>query len=138
MEGAATTQRLTSSDTTALGALAEISSTPLGETGRARVETLLDNLIERNPSRMDLLAARIRMRLADDGTGEIDDTEAGEWLAVVERAAQMNPHSREPLAYLVHHHGNQDLASTYEAILEWMRRDPLRRDLTYVRRMLAN
>jgi hypothetical protein len=135
MESVATTQQLTSSDTTALGALAKISITPLGEPGRARVENLLDELIERHPWRMNLLAARHYLRLADD---DIEGADIDRWLATVERAVQMNPTSREPLAYLVHHHGNDDLASTYEAILEWMRRDSLRRDLGSVRRILGH
>jgi hypothetical protein len=135
MEGVIASQRLTSSDITALGALAKISSTPLGESGRAQVEKLLDDLIERYPSRIALLAFRIQMRSID---GSIEGVEAKRWLAMVERAVQMNPGSREPLPYLVHLHGNADLASTYEAILEWIRRDPLRRDLRHLRRILGH
>jgi hypothetical protein len=135
MERVIASQRLTSSDITALGALAKISSTPLGESGRAQVEKLLDDLIERYPSRIALLAFRIQMRSID---GSIEGVEAKRWLAMVERAVQMNPGSREPLPYLVHLHGNADLASTYEAILEWIRRDPLRRDLRHLRRILGH
>jgi len=127
MEELAKTRRLQASDRTALRALVGFSTTSSGEPDRARVAKLLNYFIERNPQRMDLLADKFRL-LTD---AENVDREA--LLASLQHAAQLNPDSRQAVAYLAQYHGTDDLASTYEAIREWLRRDRLRREIAVIR-----
>jgi len=132
MEELAKTRRLQSSDRTALAALVGFSTLPAGESNRARVGALLEYLIERNPRRMDLLAAKYRLL---KGAG---DVQREALLPSLEHAAQLNPNSRQAAAYLAQYHGTDDLASTYEAIREWLRRDPHRRELSVIREIFDN
>lgn len=127
MEVLARTRRLQSSDYTALGALVTFASKVENESELQRVGLLLDGLMERYPHSIDLLGCRYRLVQASGTGGE----EA--LLAALERGAQMNPDSRKAAAYLAQYHGQNDVASTYEAIREWMRRDHQRRELTVIR-----
>lgn len=127
METLATTRRLQSSDHTALGGLVGFAMTPPGEASRARVGALLDYFVEHNPHSMRLLGNKYRyLSAADDGRSV-------ELLALLEAAAQNNPHSRQAASFLAQYHGSDDLASTYEAIRQWMRRDSLRHELPVMR-----
>jgi len=56
-------------------------------------------------------------------------------LATLERAVLANPGKPQPYAYLAQYHGTSDLSSSYEAIRQWMLRDPLRRELPQVKRI---
>jgi hypothetical protein len=127
METLATTRRLQSSDHTALGGLVGFAMTPPGEASRARIGALLDYFVQHNPHSMRLLGNKYRyLSAADDGRSV-------ELLALLEAAAQNNPHSRQAASFLAQYHGSDDLASTYEAIRQWMRRDSLRHELPVMR-----
>lgn len=126
MKVLAQTRRLQSSDRTALGALAGFSTLPAGVADRSRVGELLDFLIERNPRSVDLLTAKYRL------LKDAEDAQKEALLPSLERAAQLNPDSRQAAASLAQYHSGKDLASTYEAIREWLRRDPRRRELAVI------
>jgi protein O-mannosyl-transferase len=132
MAEASRTRRLKSSDQTALGALLEFSRSPAGAPERARVGEMLDDLVARHPWNMTLLAHQFRYY--HDGT----DREREALLASLERAERMNPGSQQVSAYLAQFHGSDDLATTYEAIREWMRKDRLRRELPLIRQAFEN
>jgi protein O-mannosyl-transferase len=132
MEELARTRRLQSSDRTALAALVGFSTLPAGAHEKARVRELVEHLIERNPRRMDLLAAKYRLLVDAQGA----DRESLH--LSLERAAQLNPDSRQAAAYLAQFHGKDDLAGTYEAIREWLRRDPYRRELPVIQEIFDN
>ena len=125
----AQTRRLQSSDRTALAALVEFSLTPVAVEGRNRVGRLLQQLVARYPHRLDIVALQYRFVMAT-APGEKDAV-----LPLLERVAQKNPDNPYALAYLTQYYGSDDLANTYEAIREWMRRDQLRRELPVVRAM---
>ncbi len=121
-----------SSDQTALGALFGFARSAAGAPERARVGAILDDLVERHPWNMTLLAHKFRYYY--DGT----DMEREALLASLERAERMSPDSQQASAYLAQFHGSGDLASTYEAIREWMRKDRLRRELPLIRQAFEN
>ncbi len=125
-------RRLKSSDLTALGALFGFARSPAGVPERARVGAILDDLVERYPWNMTLLAAKFRYYY--DG----NDLEREALLASLERAAKLYPDRRQAAAYLAQFHGSDDLGSTYEAIREWMRRDQLRRELPLIRQVFEH
>jgi hypothetical protein len=128
----AKTRPLKSSDRTALGALAGFSSTAAGASGRHQVDELLTYLVERYPKRMDLLAYRFRFLAA------YGDDKRMVLQAMLERAARLNPNSRQAAAYLAQYYGNADLGNTYEAIREWLRRDRYRRELHIIKGIFDN
>jgi hypothetical protein len=123
----AKTRRLQSSDRTALGALISFSTTPVAKPERDRVEALLELLIARYPHRTDFVGFQYRyiMATAPDQKSTV--------LPLLISAEQHNTNSPRASAYLVQYYGSDDMASTYEAIREWMRRDYLRRELPVVR-----
>jgi hypothetical protein len=123
----AKTRRLQSSDRTALGALVNFSLTPAAEPGRDRVEDLLALLVARYPYRIDIVGFQYRFVMATA------PAQKATLLPLLERAEQMNATSPHASASLAQYYGSDDLANTYEAIREWMRRDHLRRDLPVVR-----
>jgi len=123
----AQTRRLQSSDSTALAALVDFSLTPPGESERARVGELLAQLVGRYPYRVDLVGLQYRFVMAT--APERKPT----LLPMLEALARLNQDSPEAAALLASYHGNGNLAGTYGALLEWLRRDPLRRNLPVVR-----
>ncbi len=132
MEALARTRRLTASDGTALAALVGFSVMSTGASDRMRVGKLLDYLIEQNPTRMDLVADKYRLVAAGQ------ESQRETLLPLLEQAATLNPNSRQASSYLAQYHGNADVASTYEAIREWLRRDPYRRELAVIRGIFDN
>ncbi len=127
MEELAETRRLQTSDRTALAALVRFSTTPTGDLGRARVGALLDYLIARNPRRTDLMVGKFRL-LKDR-----DDASRESLRASLEQSAQLNHNSGQAAASLADFYQSDDLASTYEAVREWLRRDRYRRELLVIR-----
>ena len=132
LEAVAASRRLQSSDRTALGGLVSFSLAPVGASGRERVVALVDYLLDRDPRSMDLLANKYRLLQA------AGDERQAQVLAALEEAARFNPDSRQAAAYLAQFHGTEDLASTYEAIREWMRRDRFRRELPVIKGIFDN
>ncbi len=126
METLAQTRRLQSSDRTALAALVEFSLTPAGEPGRERVRSLLDKLGTRFPGNLDIFGIRYRLATADPEHKAAFKDE-------LQRIVQLNPDSQRAAAYVAEYHGTGDLDATYQALLEWMQRDPYRRELPVIR-----
>jgi hypothetical protein len=125
----AETRRLQSSDRTALGALVEFSLTPAGASTRPRVEALVEQLMLRYPTRLDLVGMKYRIAIAEGKANE------AELLPVLERAARLNPGSRHAAAYLAQYHDARDVDATYAALREWLRRDVERRELHVIKRI---
>jgi len=123
----AKTRRLQSSDRTALGALVEFSLTPPAAPDRTRMAELLTQLIERYPHRMEIVGLQYQFVMATAAA------QKSTLLPLLVTAAQGNPGSPQAMVYLAQYYGNEDPASTYEAVREWMRRDPLRRELPVVK-----
>jgi hypothetical protein len=123
----AQTRRLQSSDRTALAALVDFSLTPPGEAERARVGALLTQLVARYPKRIDIVGLQYRFVMAT--APEQKDT----LFPMLERAAELNKDSPQAAVLLANYYGNDDLGSTYDQLLEWQRRDQLRRELPVVR-----
>lgn len=123
----AQTRRLQSSDRTALAALVDFSMKPPGGAERARVGELLARLVERYPHRIDLVGLQYRFVMAT--APEQKDT----LLLTLERAAARNADSPQAAVLLANYYGNADLGNTYDQLLEWQRRDQLRRELPLVR-----
>ena len=130
MEVLATTRRLQSSDRTALGALVDFSVGAAGEQGRVRVGYMMDQIIERYPTRTDMVILRYKLMAVQ--------SDADQMRAVLERAAQANPESIGIYPYLVQHNGGDNTASTYETIGVWMQHDSTRRELSTIRRIFEN
>ncbi|MBK6509156.1 MAG: hypothetical protein IPG06_06585 [Haliea sp.] len=123
----AQTRRLQSSDRTALAALVDFSLAPQREAERARVGELLARLVERYPHRIDLVGLQYRFVMAT--APEQKDT----LLPTLQRAAARNADSPQAAVLLANYYGNADLGNTYDQLLEWQRRDQLRRELPVVR-----
>jgi protein O-mannosyl-transferase len=132
MEELARTRRLQSSDRTALAALGKYSLTPPGAAGRDRVANMLDQLGERFPKNIDIFG--IRYELAAGGGAEGKAAFHADLL----RMAQLNPQSQQAAAYVAEYHGTDDLGATYQALLDWMQRDPYRRELPVIRGIFDN
>jgi hypothetical protein len=126
------TRRLQSSDLTALGALVDFSGTVAGRVGLARVDLMLEELVERYQWRLDLVRLRHKLLAGQDNA----DTD--QLRALLERAAAVNPNGTQAYIYLVQYHGHEDIATTYETIRAWMQRDSGRRDLSVMRRIFGN
>jgi len=127
MASLANTRRLQSSDRTALGALVEFSLSPPAEAGRARVSALLEQLVARYPSRVDIVNLQYRFVMAT--APERKPT----LLPMLKALARLNQGNPQAAALLASYYGTGDLAGTYGALLEWLRRDPMRRHLPVVR-----
>jgi hypothetical protein len=127
MEELAKTRRLQSSDRTALGALVAFSLTPAGAVERDRVGQLLTHLVQRYPHRMDIV------RLRYDFVRATLPTQKSTLLPLLQSVAQSNPDKPQAAAYLALYHRDQDLDDTYEAVREWLRRDPSRRELLVIK-----
>ena len=123
----AKTQRLQSSDRTALGALVNFSLTPAAEPDRDQVAELLALLVARYPYNLSIVGLQYRFVMATA------PAQKATLLPLLERAAQKNTASPHVSAYLVQYYGGDDVANTYEAVRGWLRRDQLRRDLPVVR-----
>jgi len=126
MEELAKTRRLHSSDRTALAALVEFSLTPPGAPDRGRVGRLLDQLVERFPKSLDVFGFKYRFARAGDAASD------AELLDDLQRVVRLNPDSQEAAAYMAEYHGTEDLAATYEALRDWMQKDPYRRGLPVI------
>lgn len=126
------TRRLQSSDLTALGALVDFSGTVAGRAGRARVDVMLEQLVERYQWRLDLVHLRYKLLSGQDNI----DTD--QLRALLLRAAEVNPNGTQAYIYLVQYHGHENIATTYETIRTWMQRDSGRRDLSVIRRIFDN
>jgi hypothetical protein len=127
MEELARTRRLQSSDLTALNALMEFSLTPAGAPEQHRVGVLLDQLGERFPGNLDVFSIRYKFATAED---------AGRKAAFedeLHRITQLHPGNQQAAAFLAEYYGTEDLDTTYQALLQWMKRDPLRRELPVIR-----
>jgi protein O-mannosyl-transferase len=132
MEELATEKRLHASDRTALGALAKFAQTAAGKADRARVSSMLDQLIARYPNRIDLVAQQYKLLASQDAPD-------GEQLReLLQDAAQRSPDNRMLYAYLVQYHGKEDTARTYEWIRTWMQLDTRRRELPVIRRIFEH
>ncbi len=129
MMQSAKVRRLQSSDHTALGALVDFSQAPAAAQGRDRVGSLLTLLASRYPGHIDLVSLKQRFVMATT------PAQKPTLLPLLERAQQMNPANPHASTALVQYYGSGDLANSYEAIREWMRRDHLRRDLPVLRAM---
>ncbi|MEZ5573687.1 MAG: hypothetical protein R3E64_16970 [Halioglobus sp.] len=127
METLAQTRRLSSSDRTALGALVDFALTPAGARDRDRIGRLMDRFGERYPKSLEMFAYRYKIAMASGNERK------AELLPDLERVTRFNEDSTQAAAYLAQYHGTQDLAPTYEAIREWMRRDQYRRELPAIR-----
>ncbi|CAA0109748.1 Uncharacterised protein [Halioglobus japonicus] len=123
----AKTRRLQSSDRTALGALVNFSLKPAMKPERDRVAALLDLLVERYPHKANIVGFQYRFIMATA------PAQKASLFPLLLRAQARNTDSPRMSAYLVQYHGTDDSASTYEALREWMRRDPLRRELPVLR-----
>ena len=123
----AKTRRLQSSDRTALGALVNFSLTPAAEPDRDQVADLLALLVARYPYKMSVVGLQYRFVMATA------PAQKATLLPLLERAAQKNATSPQVSPYLVQYYSSDDVANTYEAVREWLRRDHLRRDLPVVR-----
>lgn len=132
MEELAKTRRLQPSDRTALAALVEFSLTPQGAHDRARVGQLLDRLGERFPRSMDVFGLRYRFAKAGDKARKAALPEQ------LQRIAQLNPDNQEAAAYLAEFHGTDNLGATYDALRQWLYRDPYRRQLPVIREIFDN
>lgn len=132
MEELARTRRLQSSDRTALTALGEFSLTPPGAAGRDRVVKMLDQLGERFPKSLDIFG--IRYELATAGGAERKAAFEADLLRMV----QLNPQSQQAAAYVAEYNGTDDLGATYQALIDWMQRDPYRRELPVIREIFDN
>ncbi|MFT4520365.1 MAG: hypothetical protein ACI9JM_002768 [Halioglobus sp.] len=126
MEELSKTRRLQPSDRAALGALVGVAMSPVGKEDAGRIAVMLEGLLEKNPQRMDLLSQYYRL---------LDNQEVGgERLQnALERSNSLNPNNRKAAAYLAQYYGNQDLARTYEAVREWLRRDVKRKEIAVIR-----
>lgn len=132
LEVLAGTRRLQASDHTALGALVDFSTTAAGQAGRARVGSMLDRLVRRYPSRVNLVALQYKQLAGQD------DADPDQLFVLLERAARANPNSTHIYPYLVQYGGKDHIGRTYETILIWMQRDSSRRDLSVIRRIFSN
>lgn len=132
MEELAVTRRLQSSDRTALASLVEFSLTPAGAPGRERVGKLLDQLGERFPGSLDIFGIRYEFATAGDAARKADFKDE------LDRIIQLNPDDQRSAAFLAEYHGTDDLDATYQALLEWMKRDPYRRELPVIREIFDN
>lgn len=132
MEELALTRRLQSSDRTALAALVEFSQTPPGATERDRVGKLLDRLAQRAPRNLDIFSMRYIFATAGGAEGK------AAFQADLQRMVELNPDSQEAAAFVAEYHGTDNLGATYEALLDWMQRDPYRRELPVIREIFDN
>ena len=132
MSELAKTRRLQSSDRTALSALADFSLTPAGEPQRDRVGQLLDQLSQRFPKNIDVFGIRYEFEAA------AGPERRAALNADVLRIAQLNPRNQQAAAYVAEYHGTEDLDVTYQALLDWMQRDPYRRELPVIRGIFDN
>lgn len=132
MEALAKTSPLQSSDRTALAALVEFSLTPTGAPERDRVGRLLDQLAERFPSNLDVFSYRYRFAMAGS------DSRKAALQSELHRITQLNPDSQRSAAFLAEYHGTENLAVTYEALRDWLERDPYRRNLPVILEIFDN
>jgi protein O-mannosyl-transferase len=122
----AKTHRLQSSDFTALNALVEFSLKPQVGAEQEAVGALLQQLVARHPGNMTLLGLQYRYVIATQ------PEQRASLLPLLQGANELNPNSRQAAALLAQYHGSDDLAATYEAIRDLMKRDQLRRELPVV------
>ncbi len=132
LEGLAPNRRLQSSDRTAIGALVAFVGAVGSEEEKARVEAVLELLVDRYPKRMDLLAHYYRM------SRHLGRDEDAKLLAAFERARDESPGSPQVASYLAQYHSGRNLGQTYEAIRIWLERDVLRRELSVITRLFDN
>ncbi|MCB1705627.1 MAG: hypothetical protein KDI17_12235 [Halioglobus sp.] len=123
----AQTRRLQSSDRTALTALVDFSLSPSAAADRPSVDELLAQLVARYPHRAEIVGLQYRFVTATAPTRK------AALLPQLQQAAQRNARSTAAAVNLTQYYGNDQLDRTYESIREWMRRDPLRRELPVVK-----
>ena len=124
----ADSRRLQASDNTAINALVQFSLVEPGLKDLSSVDQLLKVLLVRYPSNITLVLARYR--LLDHVEGVLDSAR----LAFLEEARLQNPSSIELHFAVAQHQIPSSMGDAYRALGEGMKRDALRRQLTFLLR----
>ncbi|MGB1142043.1 MAG: hypothetical protein ACPG1A_14160, partial [Halioglobus sp.] len=129
LETLASRRKVHTSDYAALNSLIHFAKSTADEDVIVRVHGILGTLVERYPWRAELLDDFYLIHQARGGA-------RGEVLPLLERALAMNESSTLAASHLVAFHAGEDVSETYRAIMEWSRRDTLRRELPAIRALL--
>ena len=133
LESGALTKRLNASDFSALETLTDFSLSDSGAGERERVAHILSSLSDRYAHRQNLAAMQYRFAMSAAGGRSDTAADRVQRRKLLEDAAQRRAANRTLYAYLVQHHGSEDIGVTYEWLRTWMLLDTQRRELPVIR-----
>lgn len=121
---------LQSADLSALGSLVTfVENTPDAQL-QERVLAIILQWHDRYPYRAVLAGYAWRLHLATGG-------DRAAMLPVLEKTLASSSRSTQAAGHLVGYHARGDLPAAYDALLEWIRRDTLRRELPVIKELLT-